>query len=354
MDNSKKTYVHTENNLCPNDITQISGGKLLFSSKQSDGLLLSIFNTDKQCIEESLQVGEILAHSKDYRTLYVLDKCGSSISIIRTDDLSIETVFKKKGSEGNKFFHVDNEKGLLFVIDDSYIYSIDIESSNIQKFELNDNIIGITETGHLITYTCKIPQYEYIDLKSSEKGNFSYDPLITKFDIFGFAITNPVWLTHKNGEKYLEEYKAISDDFTKECREQISKGNDSESFSKEINFDHIDFSVCFYPAKEGVYVIECLERLYDDEMTYYKQLDCVSSPYFNLRERLVWISNKGYETSFCSGGDYGQCLEDIQIKNEKAIFKANSSLYLMLKNGEVVSTCTNKDEAIDFLSSDPQ
>jgi hypothetical protein len=89
--------------------------------------------------------------------------------------------------------------------------------------------------------------------------------------------------------------------------------------------------------------------MFEKKMTYYKKSDRVSYPFHNYKERLVWISNKGYETSYNSGGNESPCLEDLVIQNEKALFRASSSLYLMLRKGEVVSTFTNKNDAVDFF-----
>lgn len=349
-DPSIETYVYTENYLCPNDIKHLKDGNLLFFTKHSDGMSLSIFNTDKLCIEYSLEIGEILAHSKDYKTLYVIDQYSSSVSIVRTENLSIETEFKNINAEGQNFYHVDNENGLLYVVKDNYIYAIGIDSDYVKKFEMDNNVIGITNTGYLITYKC--PQYEYIDLKSSalEKGDFTYTPLITDFIITGLVIKNPVCANRFDKSKFKEEYSNLSDAFAKECREEIAKGDSCVIFTKEIDFDKINLSVIFYPTKHGVYVVECLERIYENKMTYYKKSDRVSSPYYNYRERLVWISNKGYEISYNSGGNESPCLDDLVIQNEKALFRASSSLYLMLRQGEVVSTFTSKDDAVDFVS----
>ena len=346
-----ETYVYTENYLSPNDIQYIADGKLLFSTKHSDGTSLSIFNADKLCIEESLEIGEIIAHSKDYKMLYVLDKCNSSVSIIRTENLSVETEFENKKTEGQDFYHVDNENGLLYVMEDKYIYAIGIDSYYAHKFEMNDNVIGITTSGYLITY--KFSQYEYIDLKSSTltKGEFKYTPLITDFNINGLVIKNPTWANRFDNTKSKKEYSNLSESFAQECREKITKGDESISFTKEIHFDYINQSVIFYPTKDGVYVVECLERIYESKMTYYKKTDRVSNPFYNYRERLVWISNKGYETSYASGANASPCLDDLIIKNEKALFKASSSLYLMLSNGEVVSTFASKNDAVDFIPS---
>lgn len=351
-DPSIETYIYTENYLCPNDINHIANGKLLFSTKHSDGTSLSIFNTDKLSIEYSLEVGEILAHSKDYKTLYVLDKNDSSISIIRTEALSVETEFHNINPGNQDFYHVDNKNGLLYVVEDDYIYAIGIDSDYTQKFEMNDTIIGITNTGYLISY--KFSQLEYIDLKTStlERGIINYSPLINDFNINGFAITNSAWVNRINRSKIKEAYLKLSNEFAQECREKIAKGDNSIKFSKEIIFDHINLTVSIYPTKEGVYVVECLERIHESQMTYYKESDRVSSPYYNYRERLVWISNKGYETSFSSGGHASPCLDDLIIKNENALFKVSSSLYLMLKHGEVVKTITNKNEAIDFIPTE--
>lgn len=85
-----ETYVYTENYLSPNDIQYIADGKLLFSTKHSDGTSLSIFNADKLCIEESLEICEIIAHSKDYKMLYVLDKCNSSVRNVANAGFSID------------------------------------------------------------------------------------------------------------------------------------------------------------------------------------------------------------------------------------------------------------------------
>ena len=164
-DPSIETYVYTENYLSPNDIQYIADGKLLFSTNHSDGTSLSIFNADKLCIEESLEIGEIITHSKDYKMLYVLGKCNSSVSIIRTENLSVETEFENTTPEGQDFYPVDNENGLLYVVEENYIHVIGIDSDFAQKFEMNDNVIGVTTSGYLITY--KYSQYEYIDLKSS-------------------------------------------------------------------------------------------------------------------------------------------------------------------------------------------
>ena len=124
----------------------------MFSTKHSDGTSLSIFNTDKLCIEESLETGEIIAHSKDYKMIYILDKYKSSVSIIRTENLSVETEFENKNTEGQDFYHVDNVNGLLYVVEDNYIYAISIDYDYAQKFEMNDNVIGVTTSGYLITY----------------------------------------------------------------------------------------------------------------------------------------------------------------------------------------------------------
>lgn len=350
-DPSIETYVYTENYLCPNDIQHITDGKLLFTTKHSGGTSLSIFNTDKLCIEESLEIGEIIAHSKDYKVLYVLDKSGSSVSIVRTEYLSVETEFHNSNPEGQVFYHVDNENGLLYVVEDNYIYVISIDNDYIQKFEMNDNVIGITHSGYLITY--KNSQYEYIDLKSRalEKGYFKYTPLITEFNVNCLVIKNPVWSNRLDVSKVKEEYSKLSDVFIQECREKISKGEYSISFSKEINFDHIIQSAIFYPTKDGVYVVECLERMHENKMTYYIKSDRVSSPLYNYKKKLVWISNKEYETSYCSDGNASSCLDDLVIKNDRALFKASSSLYLMLRNGEVVTTFADKNEATDFIPS---
>lgn len=350
-DPSIETYVYTENYLSPNDIKYIGNGKLLFSTEHSIGISLSVFNTDNLCIEHSLEVGEIIAHSKDYNTLYVRDKYGSFVSIVKTEDLSLEIEFQNINPAGQDFYHVDNENGLLYVIEDNYIYAIGIDSNHIQKFEMKNNVIGITNSGYLITY--KYSQYEYIDLKSSalEKGYFKYTPLITDFNINGMVIKNVVWENRFDRSNLKKEYLNLSDVFAQECREKIANGDDSTSFSKEINFDRISQTVTFYPTKEGVYVIESIERMYENKMTYYKQSDRVSSPFHNYRKRLVWISNTGYETSYCSGENVPPCLDDLVIKNEKALFKASSSLYLMLKNGEVVSTFAGKNDAADFIPS---
>ena len=350
-DPSIETYVYTENYLSPNNIQYITDGKLLFSTKHSEGTSLSIFNADKLCIEESLEIGEIIAHSKDFKMLYVLDKYKSSVSIVRTENLSVETEFENINPEGQDFYHVDNENGLLYVIEDKYIYAIDIDSDYAQKFEMNDNVIGVTTSGYLITY--KYSQYEYIDLKSSAltKGVFKYTPLITDFNINGLVIKNPTWANRFDNSKSKKEYSNLSESFAQECREKIAKGDESISFTKEIHFDYINQSVIFYPTKDGVYVVECLERMYDSKMTYYKKTDRVSSPFYNYRERLVWISNKGYETSYGSGANASPGLDDLIIKNEKALFKASSSLYLMLRNGEVVSTFASKNDAADFIPS---
>ena len=346
-----ETYVYTENYLSPNDIQYIADGKLLFSTKHSDGTSLSIFNADKLCIEESLEIGEIIAHSKDYKMLYILDKCNSSVSIVRTENLSIETEFHNINSEGQDFYHVDNENGLLYVVEDKYIYAISIDSDYAHKFEMNDNVIGITDSGYLITY--KYSQYEYIDLKSDalDKGVFKYTPLITDFNINGLVIENSAWANRFDRSKSKEEYSSLREAFAQECREKIAKGDESISFSKVINLDHINLSVNFYPTKYGVYVIECLERMYENKMTYYKKTDRVSSPFCYYRKRLVWISNRGYETSYSSGGNSSHCLDDLVIKNGKALFRASSSLYLMLRNGEVVSTFASKNDAVDFIPS---
>ena len=350
-DPSIETYVYTENYLSPNDIQYIADGKLLFSTKHSDGTSLSIFNADKLCIEESLEIGEIIAHSKDYKMLYVLDKCNSSVSIIRTENLSVETEFENKNPKGQDFYLVDKKNSLLYVMEDKYIYAIGIDSDYIHKFEMNDNVIGVTTYGYLITY--KYPQYEYIDLKSSAltKGVFKYTPLITDFNINGLVIKNPAWSNRFDNSKSKKEYSNLSESFAKECREKIAKGDESISFTKEIHFDYINQSVIFYPTKDGVYVVECLERIYESKMTYYKKTDRVSNPFYNYRARLVWISNKGYETSYGSGENASPCLDDLIIKNEKALFKASSSLYLMLSNGEVVSTFASKNDAADFIPS---
>lgn len=350
-DPSIETYVYTENYLSPNDIQYIANGKLLFSTKHSDGTSLSIFNADKLCIEESLETGEIIAHSKDYKMLYVLDKYKSSVSIVRTENLSVETEFENINPEGQDFYHVDNENGLLYVVEDNYIYAIGIDSDYAQKFEMNDNVIGITNSGYLITY--KYSQYEYIDLKSCAltKGEFKYTPLISNFNINGLVIKNPTWANRFDNSKSKKEYSNLSESFAQECREKIAKGDESISFTKEIHFDHVNQSVIFYPAKDGVYVVECLERMYENKITYYKKSDRVSSPFYNYRERLVWISNKGYETSYGSGGNSSPCLDDLIIKDGKALFKASSSLYLMLRNGEIVSTFTSKNDAADFTPS---
>ena len=347
-DPSIETYVYTENYLSPNDIQHIGDGKLLFSTKHSDGTSLSIFNTDKLCIEESLETGEIIAHSKDYKRLYVLDKYKSSVSIVRTENLSVETEFENKNTEGQDFYHVDNENGLLYVVEENYIYAIGIDSDYAQKFEMNDNVIGITKTGYLISY--KRPRYEYIDIKTKAlgKGYFYYSPLISNFNVFGFAIANSAWLNRHNVSEGKDAYSALMEEFAQECREKIAKGDKSISFTKDIYFDHITQSVSFYPTKEGVYVIECLERMHENKMTYYKQSNSVSWPSYDYREGLVWISNKGYETSYGSGAT---CLDDLIIKNEKALFKASSSLYLMLENGVVVSTFASKNDAADFIPS---
>lgn len=350
-DPSIETYVYTENYLSPNDIQYIADGKLLFSTKHSDGTSLSIFNTDKLCIEESLEIGEIITHSKDYKVLYVLDKYKSSVSIVRTENLSVETVFEDKNPEGQNFYHVDNENGLLYVAEDKYIYAIGIDSDHAQKFEMNDNVIGVTTSGYLIIY--KYSQYEYIDLKSSAltKGEFKYTPLITDFNINGLVITNPTWANRFDNSKSKKEYSNLSESFAQECREKIAKGDESISFTKEIHFDYINQSVIFYPTKNGVYVVECLERMCESKMTYCKKTDRVSKPFYNYRERLVWISNKGYETSYGSGANASPCIDDVIIKSEKALFKASSSLYLMLRNGEVISTFTSKNDAVDFIPS---
>lgn len=345
-----ETYVYTENYLSPNDIQYITNGKLLFSTNHSDGTSLSIFNTDKLCIEESLEIGEIIAHSKDYKMLYVLDKCSSSVSIVNTENLSIETEFKNNNPEGQDFYHVDNENGLLYVVEDNYIYAIGIDSDYAQKFEMNNNVIGITNSGYLITH--KYSQYEYIDLKSSAlvKGEFKYTPLISDFNINGLVIKNSAWANRSNKSKIKEEYSNLSNVFAQECREKIAKGDDARYYSKEINFDHISQTVSFYPTKAGVYVIESLERVHENKITYNKQNDRVSSPFYDYRERIIWISNKGYETSYCSGGGSSP-LNDLVIKNETALFRVSGSLYLMLRNGEVVSTFTNKNDAVDFIPS---
>ncbi len=350
-DPSIETYVYTENYLCPNDIKHIANGKLLFSTKHSDGTSLSVFNADKLCIEDSLEIGELLAHSKDFKTLYVLDKCGSSISIVRTENLSVETEFQNKNPEGQDFYHVDNENDLLYVVEDNYIYAIGIDSDSTQKFEMNDNVIGITKSGYLIKY--KYSQYEYVDLKSNtlDKGEFKYTPLITDFSIDGLVIANSAWSDRFDRTKFNDAYLNLSNEFAQECRDKIAKGDDSKSISKKIIFDHVNQSVSFHPTKEGVYVIECLERMHADKMTYYKQSDCLSTPFSNYRERLIWISNKGYETSYSSGENVSPCLDDLIINSENAFFKVNSSLYLMLRNGELVSTLTNKNDAVDFSSS---
>lgn len=346
-----ETYVYTENYLCPNEIMHISGGKLLFSTKHSDGMSLSVFNTDKLCIEESLEIGECIAHSKDFKMLYVLGKCRSTVSIIKTEDLSVETKFQNRSSKCQEFYHVDNENGLLYVVEDNYIYVIGIETGYAQKFEMNDNVIGVTNSGYLITF--KSSRYEYIDLKSSslKKGEFKYTPIITDFNINGFAIVNSVWSNRFDRSKIKEKYSAMSEEFAQECRTEIAKGDDSKDFSKEITFDRMSQNVSFYPTPSGVYIIECQERIYEDKMTYYKQSDRVSIPFYIYRERLIWISNKGYETSYSSGENVLPCLDDLIIKNELALFKANSSLYLMLRNGEVVSSFTNKNDAVDFSLS---
>lgn len=350
-DPSIETYVYTENYLSPNDIQYITDGKLLFSTKHPDGMSLSIFNTDKLCIEESLEIAEIIAHSKDYKMLYVFDKCNSSVSIVRTESLSVETEFKDTNPEGQDFYHVDSENGLLYVVEDNYIYVIDIDSDYAQKFEMNDNVIGITNSGFLISY--KYSQYEYIDLKSGAltKGEFKYTPLFTDFNINGLVIKNSAWANRFDRSKSKDEYSNLSEGFAQECREKIAKGDESISFSKEINFDRINQSVIFYPTKDGVYVLEFLERIYENKMTYYKKSDRVSSPFYNYRERLVWISNKRYETSYGSGGNSSPCLDNLIIKDGKALFRASSSLYLMLRNGEVVSTFTSKNDAADFMPS---
>lgn len=350
-DPSIETYVYTENYLSPNDIQYIADGKLLFSTKHSDGTSLSIFNTDKLCIEESLETGEIIAHSKDYKMLCILDKYKSSVSIIRTENLSVETEFENKNTEGQDFYHVDNVNGLLYVVEDNYIYAISIDYDYAQKFEMNDNVIGVTTSGYLITY--KHSQYEYIDLKSSAltKGVFKYTPFITDFNINGLVIKNPTWANRFDNSKSKKEYSNLSESFAQECREKIAKGDESISFTKEIHFDYINQLVIFYPTKDGVYVVECLERMYESKMTYYKKTDHVSNPLYNYRKRLVWITNKGYETSYGSGANTSPCLDDLIIKNEKALFKASSSLYLMLRNGEVISTFASKNDAADFIPS---
>lgn len=316
----------------------VAGEYIVISNRSND--------RQKICVEDSLETGEIIAHSKEHKTLYVLDKCKKYISIVRTENFSIETEYHNINSERQDFYNIDNENGLLYVVEGKYINVIDIDSKFVRKFEMSDNVIGITKTGYLISY--KRPQYEYIDLKTNALGKnaFYYNPLITKFEVYGLAIANPVWSNCVDNSKTKEEYLKLSEEFARECREKIAKGDNSKSFSKDISFDHISQAVSFYPTKKGVYVIECLERMYENQITYDKHTKEVSYPFYGYQERLVWISNNGYEVCYSSGGDWSPRLEELVIKNEYASFKANSSLYLILKNGEIIRTSHEKPHEI--------
>ncbi|MCQ2235690.1 MAG: hypothetical protein MJZ18_01695 [Bacteroidales bacterium] len=349
FDPSIETYVYTENYLCPNDIKHITDGKLLFSTEHSGGTSFSIFDTEKLRIEYSLEVDELIAHSNDYKTLYVLNKRKSSVCIVKTENLSVEAEFNNINLKGQDSYHVDNENGLLYIVESNYINVIVIDSNRIRRFDKTDNIIGITNTGFIISRNGT--QYEYEDLKpnSVSKGSFKYSPLISDFSVDGLVVANAdcVQRTNKIMRKISFD---ICVEFANECREKIENGIHSVSLEKEIEWDEMNLSAKIYPSNEGVYIIEEIQRCYNKLLTYNKQTERVSvSNSIDRRKRIVWISNEGYETYYSGGDDYSLCIDDIFVEHENILFKVKPSLYLFLRNGKIVSTFSDKNEAGEFF-----
>lgn len=352
-DPSIETYVYTENYLCPNDIKHVNDGLLLFSTKHSSGMSLSIFNTNKLCIEYSLEAGGIVAHSKDMSQLYVLDRDGSSISIIRTEDLSTEAGFENTNSNGQEFYYVDEENELLYIAESDYFYAINMDDKCVKRFKAN-NVVGITKTGFIIT-NCGY-QYEYEDLKkgSTIKGVFNYNPIASNICIDGLAFSNAEWRIKNEQAKKTNSYSNTIQAFAQECKQKIALGDESTRFTKEMGWDEISISAEFYPSKEGAYIIEKIEHCHANSITYYKHSNKVSSPNYKRRGNIIWISNLGYETIFSLGTKSSTYYDSIWVKNDQALFAVNSSLYIVLRNGEIISKHNNKAEVKEFFSSKAQ
>lgn len=361
-DPSIESFVFTENFLSPNVIGCISEKKLLFITNHKDGISIGVFDLDVFSVTVNIEVSELIAHSGDFSKLYIKDDVKKSICVIDTEQLTIDREFMLDDTDEISSFGFDEGLGLLYITSGEMLYVIDVETNNMQHFE-KKRLIGITPDGYLISSKYG-HNYEYNGLKPNllHVGTFTYNPLIPKlkfdgvdlkseyekcfpqtpkFKFKGIDLKNNEWEKHFDTAQDEIPYDQIKSDFSLECKAKIDNNDKSSKFVKQIYWDYISAKISFSPSNNGVYVSEKIARKYASSITYYVDTGRVSNPNIERKNRLLWISNQGFEVCYANNNTV---YNDISIRNGKAVFAIKQSYYLILEDGRIASiTMTNEE-----------
>lgn len=341
------TYVFSENFISPDQIYALNSHLLLFVSEHPEGTSISLFDVNSFAITKSIECTRIVAKSKNSQKLFAYSMQKHQMFLIDTLTLQIEKAYAIKD---DSCFWVNENRSFLYCVCEENIYSLDIESGYERRQPIN-GALGVTLNGYLIRWS-STNIYYYISMEFDEPEDmFSYYSLFNTMIFGGHSLSNQNWENNIGYDPELLEKnikQRYADDFKIGKYPKVNQAtNYSEKLVSKAKILSSSAEICFYPTREGVYILEKVNYTIARTISINPNSgEVYISKSVNHENNLIWKEKKPYKIEY---NDVGQ---SIRILGTKAAVTVNSKLSMLIEKGVVVEEYEDSAAASQKLKSE--